>query len=127
MKTQIDMEKSYWVVFSGRTDLPILHVLKKGFRHCFVIIRDRGSWIIVDPLAHYMDVMMLDVPDDFDLPAWCENQGQIVVRARPEHAQRLAPVFFFTCVECVKRVLGIQRRRIMTPWQLYVYLHKSES
>ena len=33
-----------------------------------------------------------------------------------------APFMLFTCVEAVKRVLGIHRRGIVTPWQLYRHL-----
>jgi hypothetical protein len=35
---------------------------------------------------------------------------------------KAAPFMLFTCVEAVKRVLGIHRRGIVTPWQLYQHL-----
>ena len=37
-----------------------------------------------------------------------------------------APIGIFTCVEVVKRILGIHARRIFTPWQLYHYLTKKK-
>ena len=30
----------------------------------------------------------------------------------------------FTCVEVVKRILGISKKRVLTPYQLYKYLLK---
>ena len=36
--------------------------------------------------------------------------------------KRPAPLMVFTCVEAVKRVLGLHRRLVFTPWQLYRHL-----
>jgi len=33
---------------------------------------------------------------------------------------------FFSCVEFIKRVLGIHSCFILTPWQLYKYLNKEK-
>ena len=51
------------VVFSGRTDLPALRILKPGFRHCFAVVQCDGDWLLVEPLAHRLEVSVLpDVP-----------------------------------------------------------------
>ena len=109
-----------WVVFSGETDLPWLRFLKPGFRHCFVLMNDGRHWISIDPLANHTEVKVHHVPSDFDLPQWLADRGQKVVAAPVcRTRRRVAPVGFFTCVEAVKRVLGLHDGLVMTPWQLY--------
>jgi hypothetical protein len=45
----------------------------------------------------------------------------IEVRVQTPQA-RMAPVLPFTCVEAVKRILGIHAWAVVTPWQLYRHL-----
>lgn len=116
-----------FVVFVGQADLPWLRWLKPGFRHCFVILRDRGQWISIDPLLNHMEVQVHHVPDDFDMAGWLQDRGHKVVQADICRShERPAPVMLFTCVEAVKRVLGIHDWRVMTPWQLYRKLAEAQ-
>jgi hypothetical protein len=114
-----------WVVFSGQTDLPWLRVLKKGFRHCYVLLNDGTGWISVDPLSSMMDVRVQPVPTTFDLPLWLQDRGLKVLPAVIKPQTKQAPWMPFTCVEAVKRVLGIHKRFLFTPWQLYRHLQSS--
>jgi hypothetical protein len=112
-----------WVVFSGETDLPWLKCLKPGFRHCFVLMNDGNHWISIDPLANHTEVTVHHVPQNFDLPAWLKQRGQKVIPAAVcRTKKRAAPIGFFTCVEAVKRVLGVHDGFVFTPWQLYRHL-----
>ena len=111
-----------WVVFSAHADLPWLRILKPGFRHCAVILNDGLRWIILDPLSNYIDICIPDLQIDFDLPQWMCGQGYIVMPAPIKRTVKPAPWSLFTCVEAVKRVLGIRKRGIFTPWQLYQHL-----
>jgi len=120
------------VVFSDQTDLPWLRVLKHGFRHCFLAMLQGSRWLIYDPLLHRTEIVALDLPMDFDLADWYRAHGLRVVAANvrpaPLPPATLAPWAHlplrpFTCVEAVKRVLGIQAANIFTPWQLYRHLH----
>lgn len=109
-----------WVVFSGETDLPWLRLLKPGFRHCFILMNDGRHWVSIDPLANHTEVKVHHVPPTFDLPQWLADRGQRVVAAPVcRTRRRAAPIGFFTCVEAVKRVLGLHDGFVMTPWQLY--------
>ena len=117
-----------WVVFTDQTDLWWLRFLPKGFRHCFVIIHDGRNWITVDPLSHCMEVSVQDLPPEFDLPGWLKDQGHTVLRARRvQDSIHPAPFMPFSCVETVKRVLGLRGRFIFTPRQLYRALQKPAS
>ena len=42
--------------------------------------------------------------------------------APPEVALRSAPLGVFSCVETVKRLLGLRTRWVFTPWQLHRFL-----
>ncbi len=113
-----------WVVFSGQTEMPWLNILKPGFRHCYVLLNDGQHWLSIDPLSNYMEVTVHHVPAAFDLPLWMKDRGHKILPARIERKRKQAPWSVFTCVEAVKRVLGIHSRIVFTPWQLYRHLVK---
>jgi hypothetical protein len=123
---QSPSERMLWVVFSDETDLPFLKCLRRGFRHCFVVIRDRGHWISYDPLAHYTELFLVDVPETFDLLGWLSEQGMTVIKVPSPlcPTQKILPPMMFTCVEAVKRIIGLRGWWIFTPWQLYAALAK---
>jgi hypothetical protein len=116
------------VVFSHETDLPWLKILKPGFRHCFVILNDGQSWVSYDPLAHHTEIAVHDLPPSFDLPGWLEGRGHTVIKAEVNHDhKRPAPLMLFTCVEAVKRILGLYALFVLTPWQLFQALQRQQS
>lgn len=115
-------QQKAWVIFSGQSDLPCLRYLKRGFRHCFLILNDGKHWIAVDPLASTIEVTIPEAPIDFDLPRWLQTQGYTVQRAPINRNTKPAPITIFSCVESIKRILGIRKRRIITPWQLHQHL-----
>lgn len=116
-----------WVVFTGEADMRILRVLRTGFRHCYILVKDGGRWISVDPMANRLELSLHHhVPEDFDLPAWLHARGQVVVPAYARMAEKAMPISLMTCVEVVKRYLCIRSRRIVTPYQLYKHLMGEE-
>jgi len=117
-----NIDTSAWVVFCKDTDIWWLRFLKKGYRHCFVILNDGRNWITYDPMSNFTDIAVLETPLSFDLPRWFSVKGYKVVSCFINRKRKIAPLFLFTCVEGVKRVLGIHKFRIMTPYQLYKYL-----
>lgn len=127
IKQQIDSLEptEAWVVFSGEADIWWLKMLKPGFRHCFVVARDEKNWIVLDPLSPHLEIAVLPLPRSFDLPTWLETQNLKVLSAPiTRHHKKSAPLNVFSCVEVIKRFLGIHVRNIMTPWQLYCHLTK---
>lgn len=116
-----------WVVFTGQTDLPWLKILKKGFRHCYILLNDGKHWICIDPLSNYMEVNVQNVPCDFDLAQWMRKRGHTIIAADITHKEKQAPWMLFSCVEAVKRVLGIHSCFIITPWQLYKHLRHRQT
>lgn len=116
---------SAWVVFSGEAPLWWLRRLRPGFRHCFVVLNDGRRWVLVDPLARHTEVRVIDGPSAADVPGWYRERGHTVVRA-PVRRDRVrpAPPAPYTCVEAVKRVIGLADPAVLTPWQLYRRLAK---
>ena len=111
------------VVFSGQSDQIWLRILRKGFRHCFLVLGSPGGWLYLNPMAHQTQIQVLAVPPHFKLAEWYRNQGLTVVETIPiQPPRRAAPWRPFTCVEAVKRVLGLTSAKILTPWDLYQHL-----
>ena len=118
------------VVFSGQTDLVWLRALRTGYRHCFVLIEGRcpgvpanqfgGGWVLYNPLSNATQINLWPLHDEKTIRAWLSQQGYTVVESyvRPLTA-RVLPWRPFTCVEAVKRALGLHKRGVFTPWQLY--------
>lgn len=126
-KTMQNVPQRAWVVFSGESELRWLRWLKPGFRHCFILLNDGQCWVSYDPMAHKTEILVHHMPGFFNLPDWLEKRGHKVMAAKPENVpQKTAPLGFFSCVEAVKRVLGIHNILIITPWQLYRYLERRE-
>jgi hypothetical protein len=112
------------VVFADHAGCPWLRPLRRGFRHCFVVMRAGSVWLACEPLKDRIELDALAAPDNFDLAAFYCQQGHRVllgrrVPARPRRRFALAPL---TCVTVVKRVLGIAAPWVWTPWQLYAHL-----
>ena len=114
-----------WVVFSGQADIGWLKILKNGFRHCYIVLNDGDHWISIDPLSCHTEIMVHHIAPDFDLPAWLRARNLKVVPAPLNPRTTQAPWMIHSCVEAVKRMLGIHDIRIITPYQLYKKLVKA--
>ena len=112
------------VIFGGRAELKWLRFLKPGFRHCFVALRRGDTWLIYNPLSHQTEIDALPCTGEDGLAQWFRSQGLTVIPwiIRPA-PRRAAPWRPYSCVEAVKRVLGIHSKRVFTPFQLYIFLN----
>lgn len=117
------------VVFTDTTELWWLRLLTPGFRHCFVVLRRGGAWVVIDPLAHYTHVDLAPAclaRSAEDIAAAYRAKGLIAVITEVQEPRRsLAPIRPFTCVEAVKRILGRRAPWVVTPWQLFRLLGES--
>ena len=101
-----------------------LRLLRPGFRHCFVAVRQGPVWVVLDPLSHHTAIHVETVDD---LAGCYRRLGVTVLDTRlSPPPPRPAPWRPYTCVEAVKRVLGIQAWWVLTPWQLYLWLKTKE-
>jgi len=109
-----------WVVFCKNTDIWWLKFLKIGYRHCFLILYDGYNWITYDPMSSFTDINVHKT--EFHLPSWFSENGYTVVETSVRKCHTLAPISIYSCVEGVKRILGIQSFAVLTPYQLYKHL-----
>lgn len=117
-----------WVVFSNETDIRFLKCLKRGFRHCFVIMQQADKWVLIDPRANVTDVIILPHPVHFNLPRYFTGEGKTVCKINMVNPpNKLAPIVPFSCVEMVKRLIGLHRWTVLTPYQLYRCLTRSHT
>jgi hypothetical protein len=118
------VSRSVLVVFADHVACPWLHPLRRGFRHCFVVLRAGSAWLACEPLKDRIELDALELPSEFDLASFYRTQGHRVLlgeRPLPRKRRRLA-LAPLTCVTVVKRLLGIDAPWVWTPWQLYQHL-----
>ena len=115
-----------YVLFTGKTELRWLGWLKPGFRHCLAIIDDGQGWMLIDPLAGHLTIERLAVPAGWDLPGWYQSIGYTVLPAPSQRPAKQAPPGPMTCVEAIKRLIGLHKPLIITPYQLYRHLRLAQ-
>ena len=109
-----------------------LRLLAKGFRHCFALVQSSGRWVVINPMSHWTDVVVLAESADGstadEMVRTLEARGLAAVAcAVAEPARHAWPPAPFTCVEVVKRILGIQKPLVLTPRQLFRFIEQSHS
>jgi hypothetical protein len=112
------------VVFVDHAACPWLRLLRRGFRHCFAALRVGRLWLACEPLKDRIELEVLDLPCEFDLARFYDEQGyRVLLGHRPPPGPRrrftLAPL---TCVTVIKRLLAIDAPLVWTPSQLYAHL-----
>lgn len=111
------------VVFMGDVSIRWAKLLRPGFRHCFAVVGRRNQWVIFDPMSNFTNLGVISGPTIDDLADWYRQFGFTVAKTVVRREQ--APVAewrLFTCVEAVKRLLGIRAPWVVTPWQLYRHI-----
>ena len=122
-----NMPQTMWIVFTDETDLWFLKGLKNGFRHCFLVTQQDNRWILIDPRSDKTDIQILPHPHHFNLPRYFIGQGNTVVKIPALNTpKRIASVLPISCVEIIKRVIGLHQWWVITPRQLYSALIKYE-
>ena len=113
-----------YVIFTD-SPYPELRMLKKGFRHCFVV-RDEGPlWSVFNAGRSHFDCsywLKSEKPTIADMAG--DYSAIISYNGDLQHNNVIHSVNILSCVGIAKYVLGINQRRILTPYQLYRWLHE---
>lgn len=115
------------VVFSDNSGVWWLKLLKPGFRHCFVILETDRGCIWVDPLSNSLTIKMLEGYELAGLLQWYRDMGMKVLRTSV-NGNRARPFAWgpMSCVEVVKRLIGLRNGAVLTPWQLCQAIEKNK-
>lgn len=128
-----DQSDAALVVFSNHTGIRWMRLLPRGFRHCFVILRQgEDDWLMVDSLPGRIALQRLDTAATVRLLRLLIRRGDRVLPARvagradrrgrgriKDRARRMRP---YTCVELSIRLLGYQTLNVLTPSRLFRFL-----
>ena len=116
------------IVFSDNTGAWWLKFLKPGYRHCFAVVETDRGCIWVDPLSTNLNLKVLEGYELAGLIKWYRDMGMKVlsVNVAPSQGGDF-PWAAMTCVEIVKRLVGIRNRWIVTPWQLFSFIKRTKS
>jgi hypothetical protein len=119
-ETDLDLESAQWIVFSNETDIRVLKILKQGFRHCFMVMQQGEKWMLIDPRSNKTDIQILPHPSHFNFPRYFTEQGHTVLKVPEMNApQKIMTPFPVSCVEGIKRIIGLHKFWVITPHQLY--------
>lgn len=117
-----------WLAFGGGADQAWLRPLRRGFRHCFAVLREAEGWTVLDPLSGRLLVVRLNLPVGFDLPAFYRRSGLAVLGPYAPAAPRaswLPPLLPHSCVALCRSVLGPGAPFALTPHGLYRRLQEN--
>ncbi len=115
---------SFYVGFSNETTIPVLRLLKHGFRHCFVFFGDESNTFVLDPISNRVDISFLPVGVKYMVNLFTSKNITVVYVPQRFEVKKISTTGLFTCVEVVKRVLGISKFSIITPFRLYNFIKK---
>lgn len=114
------------VVFGEQAGLAKLRWLKPGFRHCWAYLPGDAGWTALEAMSHRVDIKhFYGWNPAADLAAHLRRQGWCALTVpRLDPPRRLAPPLPFSCVELVKRLIGLHSWSIRTPWELFLETRK---
>ena len=109
------------VVFEHRECRGPLRLLRPGFRHCFCLLRTGDQWLLCDPLKGSLRLDLLPPYDAQDLAGHYARLGRHVALGRTDPGRAATGLGFrpLSCVEIVKRAIGLVAPGVLTPRQLY--------
>lgn len=115
-----------FVGFGGSNSVWWTRFLKKGYRHCLVVLACKNNvFLLIDPILKQIDYV---VCEDEKIIDYIKGMGYKFIKTEIKQEVKDKPHIFvpFTCVEVVKRVLGITSFWIVTPYQLFKYIKKEK-
>jgi hypothetical protein len=114
------------IIFVGNSNLYKLKNLRKGFRHCFMILTNSQKKILHENLLDATVICILSDVDNEFLIKWCHSRGFSIIKSNiKSYTKQKLHLRLFSCVEGTRRILREERINILTPWQLYRLLREA--
>jgi hypothetical protein len=112
-----------YVVFSDLTRIKFLRILKRGFRHCYLILGNKYQWLIIEVTSKRLYIDSVLKEDSPNLLATFSNEKRKVIRTYiHETDAKKIPFDIFSCVSLCKKIIGVNSYKIITPYDLYKFL-----
>ena len=115
-----DDERQFYVVFTKGDDaFWWQRLLKHRFKHCYVLIEDGDTCIMVSHRGFRLDVRNLYAPASVIAKAQVREGGcpVLAIKHKPEAVPTHRTVM--TCVSTVINVIGLRGMVAFTPYNLY--------
>lgn len=114
--------KEFWIGFRNASYF-VRYFLKRGFQHTYVLLKDGGKWVELNPRNHAMLSFVLPYPKSKNVPDEIKKEAghrflHIKVEQKIKHQPDLNIFKPINCVNIVKYIVGI-KLRAHTPYQLY--------
>lgn len=100
--------------------------LRPGFRHVFTAVTIGDYWVTLDG-KDGLPLLAVVAPSHFDLKAFYEREGYTVLELKGKRNPTRFPVMSATCIGAAKKMLGINKPFIQTPYGLFRYLEKQNA
>lgn len=111
------------VVVFCESDLPYLKVFKRGFEHCFILIRKGQGCLMIEYLLDFTNIAYFSVSLE-ELVGRLKKEDVTYVPVKvPEGLYEIGRPLG-RCVQVVKGILGIDKLFVITPYQLYKHLKR---
>lgn len=116
------MSTDHYVVFCD-SQAPELRLLKKGWRHCYIIRDDGLVWSVIQGGRSNLDVsywLKTERPTVADMAGDCT--AILPAPINTDQSRIMHGFNLISCVGIVKYIIGLRKGNIITPYQLYRYL-----
>ena len=122
------VEQDWYVVFTNTPgSRGYRKLLKRGFHHCYCMTKSEAGlfWIVVQPHWSHTEIDYRSAEAFPFVEDYTGSEAVVVpYGARIDPKQHCAQLGILTCVDVVKRHLGIRAPLVFTPYQLFKYIRR---
>lgn len=122
------IEETWYIVFEEALKRKwYFKWFKPGFTHCYIMKKSEGGcfWLVVNPVWSHVIVDYRSVETFPTVRDYAGSHALVLeYKAFIDPYSKVWALGVNSCVDVVKRFLGIRRFTLFTPYQLYKYLRK---
>jgi len=124
-------DREYYVAFLDPEETYFAQGLfKPGFRHCFIFFRGDNCWLMLNPTRWFLHIMELSCLPEDPFPSYLKaSNPEITILKLTCRLQETKLMYFrpLTCVSHTAYILGLTKRFLITPYQLFNCLLKGNN
>lgn len=118
------MGLEWQIAFCSSTEWPFT-LLKPGYQHVLAVqkIFDGKLWHVVDPNMSHLNIYLASTEEHQSIESLAGMSCTVIDVVQDIDNNRInSTLGYNTCVDTIKRLLGIKNVFIQTPYQLFKYL-----